>query len=241
MNASDQHLLTSEVLKLAFRLVHLYIELRQVNLGIFTLSKVVREVVYSVANSLSMLLCSPEFRLSIRNAVKSIPGGQASGCIRELIVDVAESLKWIKSEYQLLAESDSAEPRSSSCDMLFFDLKAEILGKSMTELYTLILYSMTSTTSNSNLVALSVKDFMAVIRPEHSVRQMHLRMTFAQYAGLWSFSFIYICLVEAAKDWLERISWEDENYFSCIVQPSTPIPAVLHIIAEFCHQQTVID
>ncbi|KAJ8537739.1 hypothetical protein K7X08_014279 [Anisodus acutangulus] len=76
-----------------------------------------------------MLLCSPEFRLSIRNAVKSIPGGQASGCIRELIVDVAESLKWIKSEYQLLAESDSAEPRSSSCDMLFFDLKAEILGK----------------------------------------------------------------------------------------------------------------
>lgn len=97
-----------------------------------------------------MLLCSPEFRLSIRNAVKSIPEGQASGCIRQLIVDVTESLEWIKSDYQLPAESDFAEPCFSSCAMLCFDLKAKLLGKCLTEMYTIILNSITITGSNSH-------------------------------------------------------------------------------------------
>ncbi|XP_059295401.1 uncharacterized protein LOC132048725 [Lycium ferocissimum] len=306
MNASEQHLLTSEVLKLGCRLVHLYSELRQVNLAIFTLSKAVREVVssfrsnkafrssflcHSFANSLSMLLCSPEFRLSIRKAVKSIPEGQASGCIRELIVDAAESLEWIKSEYQVPAESDSAEPRFSSCATPCFDLKAELLGKSLTELYTLILDSMTITTGNSNLVALSVKDLIAVIRPglialvsqdldvlnvffplvtgrafskaaalENDIRSVCWIVVFffRLYMSCRSLQRQAISLMSpdasskmsralgdsfaaySAKDWLERTGWEDESYFSWIVQPSAPLPAVIHIIAEFCHQQTVI-
>ncbi|KAH0721602.1 hypothetical protein KY289_006942 [Solanum tuberosum] len=306
MNASDQHLLTSEALKLGCRLVHLYSELRQVNIAIFTLSKAVRDVLssfrsnevfrssllcHSFANSMSMLLCSPEFRLSIRNAVKSIPEGQASGCIRQLIVDVAESLEWIKSEYQLPAESDFAEPCFSSCGTLCFDLKAEILGKSLTEMYTLILDSMTVTTGNSNLIALSVKDLMAVLRPGLSslvsrgpdVLNVFFTLVtgrgFSKAAALgndilsacWIVVFFFrlymscrslqrqaISLMPpdasrkmsraltdsfsaySAKDWLESTGWEDESYFSWVVQPSAPLPAVLHIIAEFCHQHTVI-
>ncbi|MCD7466363.1 hypothetical protein HAX54_002987 [Datura stramonium] len=307
MNVSDQHLLTSEILKLGCRLVHLYSELRQVNIAIFTLSKAVREVLssfrsneafrssflcHSFANSLSMLFCSPEFRLSIRNAVKSIPEGQASGCIRQLIVDVAESLEWIKSEYQLPAESDFAEPCFSSGGMLYFDLKAKLLGKSLTELYTLILDSMTITSGNSNLIALSVKDLMAVIRPGLSslvslgpdVLNVFFTLVtgraFSKEAALgndilslcWIVVFFFrlymscrslqrqaISLMPpdaskkmsraltdsfsaySAKDWLERTDWEDESYFSWVVQPSAPLPAVIHIIAEFCHQHTVID
>ncbi|CAN4125104.1 unnamed protein product [Withania somnifera] len=307
MNASEQHLLTAEVLNLGCRLVHLYSELRQVNIAIFTLSKAVREVsssfrsneafrssflCHSFAKSLSMLLCSPEFRLSIRNAVKSIPEGQASGCIRQLIVDVAESLEWIKSNYQFPAESDFAEPCSSSCGMLCLDLKAEILGKSLTELYTLILDSMTITTGNSNLIALSVKDLMAVIRPGLSslVSQdpdvLNLFFTlvtgraFSKAAALgndilsvcWILVFFFrlymscrsfqrqaISLMPpdalgkmsraltdsfysySAKEWLERTGWENESYFSWVVQPSATLPAIIHIIAEFCHLHTVID
>ncbi|XP_055808091.1 uncharacterized protein LOC129876632 [Solanum dulcamara] len=307
MNASDQHLLTSEVLKLGCRLVHLYSELRQVNIAIFTLSKAVREVLssfrsneafrstflcHSFANSLSMLLCSPEFRLSIRNAVKSIPEGQASGCIRQLIVDVAESLEWIKSEYQFPAESDFAEPCFSSCGTLCFDLKAELLGKSLTELYTLILDSMIITTGNSNLIALTMKDLMAVIRPglsslvsqDPDILNVFFTLVtgraFCKAAALrndilsvcWIVVFFFrlymscrslqrqaISLMPpdasrkmsralsdsfsaySAKDWLERTVWEDESYFSLVVQPSAPLPAVIHIIAEFCHQHTEID
>ncbi|XP_010327418.1 uncharacterized protein [Solanum lycopersicum] len=306
MKASDQHLLTSEVLKLGCRLVHLYSELRQVNIAIFTLSKAVRDVLssfrsnkvikssmlcHSFANSMSMLLCSPEFRLSIRNAVKSIPEGQASGCIRQMIVDVAESLEWIKSEYQLPAESDFAEPCFSSCGTLCFDLKAEILGKSLTEMYTLILDSITITTGNSNLIALSVKDLMAVIRPGLSslvsqgpdILSVFFTLVtgrgFSKAAALgndilsacWIVVFFFrlymscrslqrqaISLMPpdasrkmsrvltdsfsaySAKDWLESSGWEDESYFSWVVQPSAPLPAVLHIIAEFCDQHTVI-
>ncbi|KAJ8533695.1 hypothetical protein K7X08_007019 [Anisodus acutangulus] len=307
MNASDQHLLTSEVLKLGCRLVHLHSELRQVNIAIFTLSKAVREVVsafrsneafrssflfHSFANSLSMLLCSPEFRLSIRNAVKSIPEGQASGCIRQLIVDVAESLEWIKSDYQLPAESEFAESCFSNCGTLCFDLKAELLGKSLTELYTLILDSMTITTGNSNSIALSVKDLMAVIRPglstlvsqDPDVLNVFFPLVtgraFSRAAALgnaflsvyWIVVFFFrlymsckslqrqaISLMPpdaskkmsraladsfaaySAKDWLERTVWEDESYFSWVVLPSAPLPAVIHTIAEFCHQHTVID
>ncbi|XP_016491227.2 uncharacterized protein LOC107810906 isoform X3 [Nicotiana tabacum] len=306
MNTSDQHLLTSEVLKLGCRLVHLYSELRQVNIAIFTLSKAVREVVssfrsneasrasflyHSFANSLSMLMCSPEFRLSIRNAVKSIPEGQASGCIRQLIVDITESLEWIKSKYQLPAESDSAEPCLSNCGTLCFDLKAELFGKSLTEVYTLILDSMTVTSGNSSLIALSVKDLMAVIRPglsslvsqDPDVLNMFFPLvtgrTFSKATALgndiptvcWILVFFFrlymscrslqrqaISLMPpdasrkmsraiadsfaaySAKDWLERTVWEDESYFSWVVQPSAPLPAVIHIIAEFCHQHTVI-
>ncbi|PHU19260.1 hypothetical protein BC332_10411 [Capsicum chinense] len=301
MNASDQHLLTSEVLKLGSRLVHLYSELRQVNTAIFALSEAVRVqlssfrssfLCHSFANSLSMLLCSPEFRLSIRNAVKSIPEGQASGCIRELIVDVAESLEWIKSDCQLPAESNFAEPRLSSCGIPCFDLKAELLGKSLTELYALILDSMTITTGNSNLIALSVNDLMAVIRPGLSslVSQdtddlnvfftLVMGRVFSKAGGLgndilsvcWILVFFFrvymscrslqrqvISLMPpdaarkmsreltdsfsaySAKEWLERTGWEDESYFSWVVQPSSPLPAIIHIIAEFCHQHTVID
>ncbi|KAK4345439.1 hypothetical protein RND71_035615 [Anisodus tanguticus] len=307
MNASDQHLLTSEVLKLGCRLVHLHSELRQVNIAIFTLSKAVREVVsafrsneafrssflfHSFANSLSMLLCSPEFRLSIRNAVKSIPEGQASGCIRQLIVDVAESLEWIKSDYQLPAESEFAESCFSNCGTLCFDLKAELLGKSLTELYTLILDSMTITTGNSNPIALSVKDLMAVIRPglstlvsqDPDVLNVFFPLVtgraFSKAAALgnaflsvyWIVVFFFrlymsckslqrqaISLMPpdaskkmsraladsfaaySAKDWLERTVWEDESYFSWVVLPSAPLPAVIHTVAEFCHQHTVID
>lgn len=107
------------------------------------------------AKSVERLLCSPDFRLSIHNAIRSIPEGQASQCIRQLTTDMTEFLQWM--------EIDSSVDNDT-----IFNLKAELLGRDVTEIYVLVLDSLTITTGNSYLIASSMKDFVTVLRPSLS-------------------------------------------------------------------------
>lgn len=148
----------------------------QVNVCVFSLCNAVRLLVLplrnneadissiycSYANSLSRFLCSPEFRRSVCNAIKSIPEGQAGGCIRHLTADISESLEWLNLQSQSALINDLSKLNCSNSSFLL-DLQAQLLGRNLSEVYTLILDSITVTTGNSNTVGLSVKDLMAVI------------------------------------------------------------------------------
>lgn len=169
--------LAAEVLNLGCHLVNLYSELRQVTSTILMLCKAMRLLVArdnddemnslrfvscipvllyeAFAKSVGMLLCSPDFRLSIHNAIRSIPEGQASQCIRQLTTDMTEFLEWM--------EIDSSVDNDT-----IFNLKAELLGRNVTEIYVLVLDSLTITTGNSYLIGSSLKDFVTVLRPSLS-------------------------------------------------------------------------
>lgn len=151
-------------------------EFMQVNVCVFSLCNAVRYLVLplrnneadnssiycSYANSLSRFLCSPEFRSSVCSAIKSIPEGQAGGFIRHLTADISKSIEWLNLQSQSALINDLSKLNCSNSSFLL-DLRAEVLGRNLSEVYTLILDSITVTTGNSNAVGVSVKDLMAVI------------------------------------------------------------------------------
>lgn len=111
--------------------------------------------------SVGLLLSSQEFKISFHNAIKSIPEGQASGCIRELAVDLSQSLEWMKEN----AVTDGKEKPKVRDGCVLFDLQAEFLGRYLSELYTLVLDSLIVTMGNSNLLGPSIKDLMTILCP----------------------------------------------------------------------------
>ena len=117
------------------------------------------------AKILRIVLCSHEFRLSIYNAIKFIPEEQVSGFIQLLTADVSESLVWMDGDCSTNARTKPGELGSDNCSFPCFKLKAEVLGRSLSELYSLILDSVTATTGNSTLVGVAVKDLIGEIRP----------------------------------------------------------------------------
>ncbi|KVI04114.1 Nucleolar 27S pre-rRNA processing, Urb2/Npa2, C-terminal [Cynara cardunculus var. scolymus] len=183
----DKLVVIPEILHLGCHMINLYSELRQVGTSVFALCKAIRCMVSSVRDieadhseswrsyheswtkSLRLIICSPELRLSIHNAVKSIPEGQVSLSIRELATDLSKSLEWMKGNSPLSTESgleNSCEDgSSSSC----FHLKAEVLGSGLSEVYALVLDSLMVTTGNSSLVGVSLNALMTVIRPSMSI------------------------------------------------------------------------
>ncbi|CAI9104701.1 OLC1v1003429C2 [Oldenlandia corymbosa var. corymbosa] len=161
IDVPDQHFLCSETLDLGCSLIDLYSELRQVNNSIFALSKAVRLLASalvenelyrshsysSYSTSLSGLICSAKFRLSVSNAIKTIPEGQSSACIHLLTSDIAESLNWLNAQLQSCHSSNSAE----------------LLGRILAELYTLILDSVIVTSGNSVTVGRSIEKLVSLI------------------------------------------------------------------------------
>lgn len=115
--------------------------------------------------SVGTLLCSQEFRHALRNAISSIPEGQASGCIRQLAEDVSESLKWLKIEYSQIDAERSDELDSRGQGFLYINQQCEVLGRGLSEIYSFLLYSLAVTGSNSTLIGSCVKDLVDVIRP----------------------------------------------------------------------------
>ncbi|XP_042449983.1 uncharacterized protein LOC122034713 [Zingiber officinale] len=180
-------LLVSEILKLACQLINIYSELRQVNGPIFALCKAIR--LFPVGNSavstrnsvfvassslhsgmclksISTLLSSETFQLAMSNSIKSIPERQANGCIQELNIDITDSLEWIKN-----GQHDNTyvgETTTSNRKILESDLKVEILGRILTEIYIIILDSLTVTVTNSLIVGNSVESLLKGIRPSFS-------------------------------------------------------------------------
>ncbi|KAK4793395.1 hypothetical protein SAY86_023830 [Trapa natans] len=180
----DCGLLLRNILNLSCQLVNMYSELRQVSNITFALCKALRLLgtpgntdktshvllpgnssheIY--VRSVGMLLCSQEFRHALHNSIKSVPEGQSSGCIRQLVEDVSESFKWLKMEYSEFDGAGSDEFERRCQVFMYMNLQFEILGRGLSEIYNIMLYSLNVTGSNSTLIGSSVKDVMAVIRP----------------------------------------------------------------------------
>ncbi|XP_075489165.1 uncharacterized protein LOC142528020 isoform X1 [Primulina tabacum] len=173
----DQPVLSFEILTLGCRLIDLYSELRQVNSSIFALCKAVRRSMSilgddeswtplhhsSYSNAINMLLCSLEFRLSLSNAIKTIPEGQTAECIHQLSSDIMESVEWMKFEHQLAGADEISKPKLLCFNSEHFDLRAETLGKALSEVYVIILDSITINSGNSYLVGVSVKNLIEMI------------------------------------------------------------------------------
>ena len=119
------------------------------------------------AKSVEMLLCSQEFKFAICNAIRSIPEGQASECVRQLTSDISNSLEWIKTSCSVVAEKEAGNLKRSS-SLLHFDLQMELLGKDLAEIYALMLDSLNVTTGNSSLLGVSIEGLVTVIRPAMS-------------------------------------------------------------------------
>ncbi|KAL2455481.1 Nucleolar 27S pre-rRNA proCES [Forsythia ovata] len=211
----DQSVLSSEILSLGCRLVDLYSELRQVNTSIFALCRAVRHFVSllgdneehptsraysSYPNSLSMILCSPEFRLSLSNAVGSIPEGQASGCIRQLSSDIMESLQWMKVDCQLAGGDELTKSSPRSCDLLHFKLQAELLGRALSEVYTIIVDSITVSSGNSYLVGVSLRNLIEIFRPSLSC------LVTIQPNNIKEFSNLFTRRTSKKRDGCENVS-----------------------------------
>ncbi|OMO74447.1 hypothetical protein CCACVL1_16713 [Corchorus capsularis] len=186
LDSPDQCLLTSPILDLACRMVHLYSALRQVNNSIFTLCKAVRLLIshhyeretsctriFSHATSLpnevnaasvGTLLCSQDFKLAIHTAIRSIPEGQASELIQLLTADISESMEWMKigcsmadgNEYRKLDVRDPG---------IDFHIQAELLGRILSEIYTILLDSLTVTAGNCTLLGPCMKELVSTISP----------------------------------------------------------------------------
>ncbi|XP_068646628.1 uncharacterized protein [Aristolochia californica] len=177
-------LLAKEVIHLGCQVIHVYSELRQVDNPIYALCKAVRmfglpadncEVGHSrfvcstpflpfkaFLNSVATLICSEEFRLAISQAMNSIPEGQVGGFVRLLKTDVTESVEWINQSYSKAVDKESGE---ASYDL---NMKTELLGKCLSELYIVMLDSSNVTVGNSVIVGNSVKDLITAIKPSLS-------------------------------------------------------------------------
>lgn len=110
----------------------------------------------SYSNSLSVLFCSSIFKLSLSNAIKAIPEGQGSVCLRLLCSDIKESLEWMTFGVQ---SAGTGETEKSNL------YRTEVLGKVLSEAYAVILDSITITSGNSVSIGASLKSFIEVIRP----------------------------------------------------------------------------
>ncbi|KAH6820286.1 hypothetical protein C2S53_014024 [Perilla frutescens var. hirtella] len=174
-----QPLLSSEILSLSCRLIDVYSDLRQVDSAIFALCRAARQssllagdseayslagICSSFSDSLSVLFCSSKFRLSFSNAIKAIPEGQGSACLRQLCSDIKESLEWMKIGDQFAGSGEMGN-KNLCCYSLHGDLRAELLGKVLCEAYTIILDSITVTSGNSVSIGASLKSFIEVMRP----------------------------------------------------------------------------
>ncbi|KAL4187757.1 hypothetical protein AMTRI_Chr09g40570 [Amborella trichopoda] len=189
-DAFPHGMFSHEIVRVGCLLIKVYSELRQVGSPIFSLCKAIRCIgsprgdrlmgdfdkeILSCVSSLSFdtcvgpvitLLCSQEFRDSITNAIKSIPEGQASGCIRLLKMDVSESLAWIKKPNNFVGVGNEIEDKAlQNNDSKGRIAQAEVLGRGLSEVYTLILDNLTVITSNSVLVGNSLKELVATICP----------------------------------------------------------------------------
>ncbi|KAM0050192.1 putative nucleolar 27S pre-rRNA processing, Urb2/Npa2 [Helianthus debilis subsp. tardiflorus] len=283
----DTSSVISEIIRLGCHVVNLYSELRQVGTSVFALCKAIRRSVSpardievdhpescrsslyheSWTNSVRLILCSPELRLSIHNAVKSIPEGQVSLCIQELTTDLSSSLEWMKGNL------------GNSCQ----GFKAEVLGSGLSEVYALILDSLMVTSGNSSLVGVSLSDLMTVIRPILSVlisqQEDGVHKFLSEVSGCkaetasthWIFVFFFRLYLSSrslyrqavslappttskkmsevmrdtftaysGNEWLEKTE-KDDGYFSWISESPVSLPFVIEAISDVYDKENVAD
>lgn len=177
-NAFDQSSLSSTIPALGCQIVNLYSQLRQVQIAILALCKALRLMmtcdgdaeesssklltflsndIYS--ESVERLLSSHKFIHTIYKAMEYIPEGQVSGFIRQITDDISETLRWMK----------DCSPLVDGNKWRKINLQAELLGRGLSRLYSLVLDSATITEGNSNLVGVAVKELISLLRPYLSI------------------------------------------------------------------------
>ncbi|XP_027191169.1 uncharacterized protein [Cicer arietinum] len=174
-NAFDRCSLSSTIPDLGCQIINLYSQLRQVQIAILTLCKALRLLtcdaeessskfltfisndVYS--ESVERMLSSHKFIHTIYKAMESIPEGQVSGFIKQITDDISETLRWMK----------DCSPLVDKNKLRMINLQAELLGRGLSRLYSLVLDSATITEGNSNLLGVAVKELMSLLRPYLSI------------------------------------------------------------------------
>ncbi|XP_050231110.1 uncharacterized protein LOC126680105 [Mercurialis annua] len=195
-DAPNQCLLISQILEFGCQLIKLHSELRQVESSIFALCKAMRLVVvhendgsseqnygfisffgscitslpYDVyVKAAEIMLCAQEFKLAIKTGINSMPEGHANECIRQLSKDLSESIEWIRNSSLEADAKEHHESTTRSCRMYCFDLCMELSGRGLSEIYALVLDSLSVTIGNSSVLAKSIQDLMAIICPPMSI------------------------------------------------------------------------
>ncbi|KAK9148249.1 hypothetical protein Scep_007006 [Stephania cephalantha] len=176
---------SSATLHFGSQLINIYNELRQVNNPIFALCKAIRlfghckkdsDVEYAnllpirpslsseiCINSVAMLVCSHYFRRAISSAVESIPEGQVSGCIQQVIMDVSESLAWLKGHNSRETVEEFEGTLLKGCSYSDLSLQAELLGRALSEIYLLVLDNSVVSMGNSVLMGNAMKNLILEI------------------------------------------------------------------------------
>ncbi|XP_020578100.1 uncharacterized protein LOC110023159 isoform X2 [Phalaenopsis equestris] len=178
-DAKPCSLLMNEILNLGCKLINVYSELRQVITPLFALCKAVKILIktndsvtdeYKVFSSsffssplclkaAKALLGSQDFRTTISNAVKSVPEGQAGNFIQQLNLDIADALEWIR-------QNSVSVDRKSFIEHI--DIQAELLGRILSEIYSIVLESLRITATNSVSIGTSLKNLIKTLRPSLS-------------------------------------------------------------------------
>ncbi|KAL6211915.1 hypothetical protein ACLB2K_017138 [Fragaria x ananassa] len=146
VDSPDRCSLFSKIIDIGCQLIMLYSQLRQ-----------------HMQKSVEMISCAHDLKIAIHKALKSIPEGQASQCIRQLTLDILESLEWMKASCLEADENEFADCHLSSLHS--YNLEAELFGRGLSEMYTLVLESLIVTTGNCNLLGPSIKELIRVISP----------------------------------------------------------------------------
>ncbi|CAI8617175.1 unnamed protein product [Vicia faba] len=176
-SAFDRSSLSSTIPALGCQIVNLYSQLRQVQIAILALCKALRLMTWDgdaeesssklltflsnnvYSESVERLLSSHKFIHTIYKAMESIPEGQVSGFVRQITDDISETLRWMK----------NCSPLADGNKLRMINLHAELLGRGLSRLYSLVLDSATITEGNSNLVGVAVKELMSLLRPYLSI------------------------------------------------------------------------
>lgn len=174
--------LHSMTVELGCRLINLYSELRQVDRAVFALCKGLRHLSFhhgdgeskyfelssfnfslhydKFAKSGRLLLYSRKFRLAICNVIKSIPEGQAVDFVQTLSADILDCLEWMK-----VGRSVTDVHELEDDHFCRLSAQAELLGVVLSEIYTLVLDSLSVSAGYSYRMGGSIEQLIVVLQP----------------------------------------------------------------------------
>ncbi|CAA7391335.1 unnamed protein product [Spirodela intermedia] len=212
---SDDSRLTNEILRVGCQMIKMYSDIRQASRPIFALCEAVRFFRFdddgsetgrstffpcgrlspdACRKAVMTLICSQDLRFATSNAIKSIPEGQAGGCVHQLKLDFTDALGWLRAV--LL--------KTSVNSYVNFHVETEIFGI-LSEMYSAVLESLSVTASNSIFVGNSINDLMAAVRltfatfmENHSCNFDNFYISFtgrslSDHVGLLDTSWVFVC------------------------------------------------
>ncbi|CAN6485686.1 unnamed protein product [Victoria cruziana] len=216
------------VLQIGHHLINVYSELRQVLKPILALCKSVRtnDMVddrflvdtgfgfpyYLTSGAFTKaaitLLCSWELKVAISDAIKSMPEGQASTSVLDMKMDIEETLGWIKSGSAGIDAKGDCEI-DVLCAYNKLNLRAELSGRGLSELYANILDSLHVTTGSCISVGKSIRNLMKTIQHPLSVmvavQSDSLKQFFLSVTGIPQSSATSFCKTAPGEQ--SSVSW----------------------------------